>query len=311
MKKSVVIILVLALVLGFASTAAADVSPFSDVPQGNWAYDAVAKLQSEGIINGYAGTHQFEGKNLMTRYEMAQIVANAITKEENANAEQKALIEKLKTEFAAELNDLGVRVAKLEANQVKLQFNGDFKNRITDYVPEASGIDKHYDQIRLRLGALATVDDNTTFGLRIVSVDPLQNPLGNQGLPTNSTWLKMGGAVYSSTTASITTNNNMALDRFWGTTKIGNATVSLGRQQFLVGITSGIVDAGAFSYDGLKLTDKMGPVNAMAQWGVIVNNIDFGDLEFQIKPSNALQYGFGYFDVRNDGGGSNAAAPFR
>ncbi len=67
----------------------------------------------------------------MTRYEMAQVVAKAMARSGKADAETKALIDKLAVEFAAELNHLGVRVAKLEANQPNLKFNGVLAIRYT------------------------------------------------------------------------------------------------------------------------------------------------------------------------------------
>lgn len=116
MKKSLVIALVLAFVLSIAATAmAAPANPFVDVPAKHWAYDAVSKLAKAGIVDGY-GDGTFRGDKTMTRYEMAQIVAKAMARSDKANAENKALIDKLAVEFAAELNNLGVRVAALESN---------------------------------------------------------------------------------------------------------------------------------------------------------------------------------------------------
>ena len=102
MNKSVV--LGMAMALGVTASAYA-ANPFSDVPANSWAYDAVNKLAAEGIIDGYPnGT--FGGDRLMTRYEMAQIVAKAMAKGAN--------VDRLAAEFADELDSLGVRVAGLE-----------------------------------------------------------------------------------------------------------------------------------------------------------------------------------------------------
>ena len=104
MKKSLV--LAMAMALGVSATAFA-ANPFSDVPAGHWAYASVAKLAAAGIVDGYPdGT--FKGDNLMTRYEMAQIVAKAYAKGAIGADD------KLMAEFADELDNLGVRVAKLE-----------------------------------------------------------------------------------------------------------------------------------------------------------------------------------------------------
>ncbi|MBQ1876547.1 MAG: S-layer homology domain-containing protein, partial [Selenomonas sp.] len=50
MKKTLVSALTAALVVGAASTTFAAANPFSDVPAGHWAYDAVAQLAQDGVI---------------------------------------------------------------------------------------------------------------------------------------------------------------------------------------------------------------------------------------------------------------------
>jgi S-layer homology domain. len=108
MKKPIIALVILML-LCFSSMAFAANSTFSDLPSNHWAYDAVNKLAKAGIVDGVG-----DGTKTMTRYEMALIVANALTKEDKANAEDKALLEKLATEFSKELSSLGVRVKNLE-----------------------------------------------------------------------------------------------------------------------------------------------------------------------------------------------------
>ena len=81
MKKSLV--LAMAMALGVTASAYA-ANPFSDVPAGHWAYDSVNKLASAGIVDGY-GNGTFGGDRLMTRYEMAQIVAKAMAKGANVD----------------------------------------------------------------------------------------------------------------------------------------------------------------------------------------------------------------------------------
>ena len=79
MKKSLVSALTTALVVGAASTTFAAANPFSDVPADHWAYDAVAQLAAEGVVEGY-GDGTFVGGQEITRYEMAQMVAKAMAK---------------------------------------------------------------------------------------------------------------------------------------------------------------------------------------------------------------------------------------
>ena len=171
MKKTLVTLLALVFVLGIAATAfAAPANPFVDVPAKHWAYGAVAKLVKAGVVDGYNdGT--FRGDKAMTRYEMAQIVAKAMAKSEKADAETKALIDKLAVEFAAELNNLGVRVAKLEKNASSIKFWGDSRIRYQDNFGvntdgTATGktiTDADRFQERFRLYMAADVADNVKF----------------------------------------------------------------------------------------------------------------------------------------------------
>ena len=114
MKKSLVF--AMAMALGVSATAFA-ANPFSDVPAGHWAYAAVAKLAAAGIVDGYPdGT--YKGDRTMTRYEMAQIIAKALAKGAIGADD------KLVSEFADELDNLGVRVAKLEKNADNVRITG-------------------------------------------------------------------------------------------------------------------------------------------------------------------------------------------
>ena len=120
MKKSLV--LAMAMALGVTASAYA-ANPFSDVPAGHWAYDSVAKLAAAGVVDGYADG-AFDGEKLMTRYEMAQIVAKAMAKGAN--------VDKLAAEFADELDSLGVRVAKLESKADAVKITGEVRYHYAD-----------------------------------------------------------------------------------------------------------------------------------------------------------------------------------
>ena len=121
MKKSLV--LAMAMALGVTASAYA-ANPFSDVPAGHWAYDSISKLAAAGVIEGY-GDDTFRGDRLMTRYEMAQIVAKAMAKGAN--------IDKLAAEFADELNALGVRVAALEKKSDNVKITGQIRWSYEDH----------------------------------------------------------------------------------------------------------------------------------------------------------------------------------
>ena len=123
MKKSLILAFALVFVLGIAGTAFAAANPFVDVPANHWAYKAVQKLYDEGIVKG-TGDRHFRGQQTMTRYEMAQIVAQAIAHSDKADKETKAVIDRLQAEFADELNQLGLRVGALEKKVGSLKVSG-------------------------------------------------------------------------------------------------------------------------------------------------------------------------------------------
>lgn len=158
MKKSLVVTLALVFVLGIAGSAFAASNPFVDVPAKHWAYDAVSKLGNAGIVDGF-GDGTFRGDKTMTRYEMAQIVAKAMAKSEKADAETKALVDKLAVEFSAELDNLGVRVSKLEKKMGNVQWGGDARIRWNN---ATEGKDTQ-TQDRLRLNFKADINDQTSI----------------------------------------------------------------------------------------------------------------------------------------------------
>ena len=53
MKKTVAAAVAAAVVVGASATALAAANPFSDVPAGHWAYNSIAKLAAEGVVEGY------------------------------------------------------------------------------------------------------------------------------------------------------------------------------------------------------------------------------------------------------------------
>ena len=121
MKKTLVSVLTTAIVAGAVSTTMAAANPFSDVPADHWAYDAVTQLAASGIIDGY-GDSTYQGSKLITRYEMAQMVAKAMAK--NPTGADKAVLDRLAAEFGEELNNLGVRVSNLEKHADKVSWQG-------------------------------------------------------------------------------------------------------------------------------------------------------------------------------------------
>ena len=169
MKKTLVSALTTAIVVGAASTTFAAANPFSDVPADHWAYDAVAQLAQDGVIEGYGDT-TFQGDKNITRYEMAQMVAKAMAKTD-VSAADKAMIDKLAAEFSDELNNLGVRVSNLERNADMVKWNGKI-----EYTYKSQRIDKtktdrshrfNDDNMLFRLEPNAEVNDHWHVNARL------------------------------------------------------------------------------------------------------------------------------------------------
>ncbi|MBQ7516142.1 MAG: S-layer homology domain-containing protein [Schwartzia sp.] len=166
MKKTLVSALTTALVVGAASTTFAAANPFEDVPADHWAYDAVAQLAADGVIEGY-GDGTYRGDQEITRYEMAQMVARAMAKN-NVSGADKAMIDKLAAEFADELKNLGVRVAALEKKVDNVIWKGKVRYRyISRSENNTSGHNQKVNGLLFRLEPQATINKHWVGKARI------------------------------------------------------------------------------------------------------------------------------------------------
>ena len=243
MKKILALAAVAALTAGVSAYAA---NPFSDVTADDWAYQAVSDLSAQGVVEGYPdGT--FKGERNMTRYELAQIVARLMAKEDQLNAEQQATLDKLAGEYADELANLGVRVSNLEKKVGNLYWSGDARMR---YI--ASSSDKVADKYdgRIRLNVKGQVNDATYV----------------QGQFVNNMNFK-DEASSNTTMAQIYVNHNFNK----------NVAVRLGRQPIAFGNQGGWQYNGLEGYDGaqvsynngkLALTTGFGQLNA-SDWATL------------------------------------------
>jgi hypothetical protein len=100
--------------------------PFTDVPRGHWAYDAVQKAAEAGILQGW--NNRFNGHKVVNRYQMAVVVARMLYRVgvlrqggKVITAEDIANLESLVIEFADELALLNVKVSTLEDTVASLK----------------------------------------------------------------------------------------------------------------------------------------------------------------------------------------------
>ena len=215
MNKKIISALTTTLIVGAASTTFAAANPFSDVPAGHWAYDAVTQLAADGIIEGY-GDNTYLGNRNITRYEMAQMIARAMAKNGgNVSGTDKAALDRLASEFADELNNLGVRVSNLEKYADKVKWTGKIEYTYTSertdpddtghkskensdgfvfrFEPEAE-VNKHWS-LHARIDAEANMKDDTGSSFDLVrgwaegDYDNFNVKVGKMELYTNESGL--------------------------------------------------------------------------------------------------------------------------
>ena len=231
MKKSLV--LAMAMALGVTASAYA-ANPFSDVPAGHWAYDAVNKLAAEGVVDGYPdGT--YGGDKLMTRYEMAQIVAKAMAKGAN--------VDKLAAEFADELDSLGVRVANLEKKADNVKITGQIRASYRDVDGDSKS---HEGRLRTRLFVNGAINEDWTYTGRFENSQYYTGDKGASG------------------------DDDVKLNWAYVTGKVGGVKVMAGRQDFKLhtgNVIDATVDGAIVSYgDKVKLTGYVGKAADSGTW---------------------------------------------
>lgn len=144
-----------------AAVTVSAANPFTDVSADDWAYQAVVSLSDEGVIDGYPdGT--FRGDKHVTRYEIAQIVARLMAKEDTLNASQKETLAKLSSQYANELKDLGVRIAELEKKRGATDLITELRVQSIDRYDNVfkGNVQKHNElSTRVRLNTITPVND--------------------------------------------------------------------------------------------------------------------------------------------------------
>jgi hypothetical protein len=186
MKKFIIMSLVLLLVS--VSGVALAANPFTDVPANHWAYQAIAGLAKAGIVDGY-GDGTFRGDKLITRYEMAEIVAKAMANEDKANPQQKAEIDKLAAEFRTELDNLGVRVSALESKVGNIQLSGSTYVRYQTLDDNKVAENKfHSLYSHLEFDATAKINADWTAGISWETWRDFYKDSGKAKVSANTAW---------------------------------------------------------------------------------------------------------------------------
>ena len=298
MKKKLVASLAAAMVLGVAGTSFAASNPFVDVPAKHWAYDSVMKLAQAGIVDGY-GDGTYRGDKLISRYEMAQMVAKAMTRSDKATAEQKAAIDKLSIEFASELEGLNVRMTNIEKNASSIKVTGEARIRyenkkagdvtISDSeesytVKDPLGLSANSLKMRARIHLNGNLNDDWSYYGRLQSEYNLRGEDGDNGITLDNACIK--GPILGATTTigrfDYYENDGLMLDS------------TLNGVNFAFG---NVVKANVFygkdnnkDVFGLPLTNRLEVTGTALSYGVSKDtNITGGYYKFEDESSNSAK----------------------
>ena len=317
MKKILALAAVAALTAGVSAYAA---NPFSDVTPDDWAFQAVSDLSVQGVVEGYPDG-SFKGERNMTRYELAQIIARLMAKEDQLNAEQQATLDKLAGEYADELANLGVRVANLEKKVGNISWSGDARMQYQHNLAEGSRTE-HADTWngRMRINVEGQVNDQVTVNGRFV------NEMDFKDGDSSSTSMDRINAKWTPNDATYVTigRQGVALDvtgTFWDEDAVFDG-VAAGWDNGKVGVEAGYGRfKSAWKYDeNAKVGENWKTVDSTEAWyGKLTGHIaDAADVSaFYLKNAQkqdngtaagktasawgaGLSYGIGDFTVDGD-----------
>lgn len=268
-KKKIIFSLLLATSI-YSSAFAASTNTFNDLPADHWAYKAVKQLQKDGIISGE--DNPFSGKKTVTRQEMAKIVEKAMDHADNANAKQKALISKLASEFALELNNIDTSVNKVEkstASTFKVGMDTTTLFGTDNPGGNNSSVRGNEEFIwRFRLWLSGDLNDQTKFNARIGT--GLQNP---------------GASAFGTTSQ----NNTIAADRAYLTFSnvLGVDSIRLGRMG--INELGGNVIQRTGNDDGIQVTKSLS-ANTNMRLGAFVGKQQPAAIENFVGDAQELQF---------------------
>ena len=241
----------------FAATAftVSAANPFADVDTSSWAYQAVSQLSDQGVVDGYPdGT--FKGDKNVSRYELAQIIARLMAKEDSLNDSQKAAVQKLSAEYADDLQNLGVRVKELEKKTGNLSTITEL--RVQD-IPRYDNVYKDskssHDELslRVRINTMANVNDRSTV------YSQLETTMGMNGStpfnPNRQDWSSRESSEADKTRTGYG-DGDFHMNRLWATYQFGpkqdTSKLPFGPSKNLIGIGQFPVKMGVtgYTYDG-------------------------------------------------------------
>lgn len=240
------------------ATAAFTVSaanPFADVDTSSWAYQAVSQLSDQGVVDGYPdGT--FKGDKNVSRYELVQIIARLMAKEDSLNDSQKAAVQKLSAEYADDLQNLGVRVKELEKKTGNLSTITEL--RVQD-IPRYDNVYKDnkssHDELslRVRINTMANVNDRSTVYSQLETTMSMNGSTPFD--PNRQDWSSRESSDADKTRTGYG-DGDFHMNRLWATYHFGpkqdTSKLPFGPSKNLIGIGQFPVKMGVtgYTYDG-------------------------------------------------------------
>ena len=274
MKKSLV--LAMAMALGVTASAYA-ANPFSDVPAGHWAYDSINKLAAAGVIEGYGDT-TFGGDKLMTRYEMAQIVAKAMAKGAN--------VDKLAAEFADELDNLGVRVANLEKKADNVKVTGELRYKYMSKKDDANDGQSFENDLRSRIWVTGQINDDWSYTGMIENTQDFHDTPNSGDEDTSFARAYVEGKIGGLNVTAGRYNAFLANGNIYDD-KVDGAEVSYGDKVKVTGFAGKATEVDGGNYAGGELAGSFGDLNLAAGY---VNYKDLNKDDIGKGLDNAIWY---------------------
>ena len=205
------------------SGAAQGANPFSDVAPSHWSYRSVQRLTEAGVVEGDPGG-AFRGERPLTRWEMAQVTARLLAKEDRLTPDERAETARLAEEYAEELASLGVRAAKAEAQAGQITWRGEMRTAYQKWTENKDNGKNHVRTGRLRLMMRGDVNDTTYAAGRLTTGD-IDFESGDSG--------------------------DLSMDRLYVRHAFGPARLTLGRYELDLGVQDRWLYGNAF--DGAEL----------------------------------------------------------
>ncbi|HEY9808211.1 MAG TPA: iron uptake porin [Halomicronema sp.] len=242
-----------------------NVNTLSDVQPTDWAYEALRNLvEKYGCIAGYPD-QTFRGNRALTRYEFAagvnaclEAITGQITPTGGVTREDLAVLERLLSEFQAELATLRGRVDSLEARTRELeenQFSTTTKLRGEAIFAGSDIIGDGGTNVLPHLHYRARLNLNTSFTGKDLLFTRLQagNAPGLNYAPNSN----MNRLSFEAST-----NNDLRLSKLYYRFPVGKATV-------FIDANDGAYNDNTFTFNPLFASDSQGSISRFGRFSPI------------------------------------------